>query len=135
MQSLISEQDTLIIRTGFMRSRSSIYGGASNQIREVTGKEKSDVDPAVFWNRDNIDGLDEDVQLRMLSWDADLRIEPRSLPEPILMKPIRSSGKTSQRMDVFSKALSLSNSFLSTTKASGRLSVMPLVNMVGHNAL
>ncbi len=36
----------------------------------------SDIDLAVFWDRDDIDGLDEDVQLRMLSWDSDLRIEP-----------------------------------------------------------
>ena len=38
----------------------------------------SDIDLAVFWDRDDIDGLDEDVQLRMLSWDVDLRIEPHS---------------------------------------------------------
>ncbi len=39
----------------------------------------SDIDLAVFWDRDDIDGMDEDVQLRMLSWDVDLRIEPHSL--------------------------------------------------------
>lgn len=38
----------------------------------------SDIDLAVFWDRDDIDGMDEDVQLRMLSWDVDLRIEPHS---------------------------------------------------------
>jgi predicted nucleotidyltransferase len=38
----------------------------------------SDIDLAVFWDRDDIDGMDEDVQLRLLSWDVDLRIEPHS---------------------------------------------------------
>ena len=38
----------------------------------------SDIDLAVFWDRDDIDGVDEDVQLSKLSWDIDLRIEPFS---------------------------------------------------------
>ncbi|MCX7636160.1 MAG: nucleotidyltransferase domain-containing protein [Syntrophales bacterium] len=38
----------------------------------------SDIDLAVFWDRDDIDGFDEDVLLRKLSWDVDLRIEPHS---------------------------------------------------------
>ncbi|OPY17513.1 MAG: Nucleotidyltransferase domain protein [Syntrophus sp. PtaB.Bin075] len=37
-----------------------------------------DIDLAVFWDREDIDGLDEDVQLRMLSWNIDPRIEPHS---------------------------------------------------------
>ncbi len=41
-------------------------------------KNDSDIDLAVFWDRDDIDGLDEDIQLRMLSWDVDLRIDPHS---------------------------------------------------------
>jgi|GEM_PF-334085 predicted nucleotidyltransferase len=38
----------------------------------------SDIDLAVFWDRDDIDGFDEDVLLRKLSCDVDLRIEPHS---------------------------------------------------------
>ncbi len=38
----------------------------------------SDIDLAVFWDQDDIGGMDEDVQLRLLSWDVDLRIEPHS---------------------------------------------------------
>jgi len=38
----------------------------------------SDIDLAVFWDRDDIDGFDEDVLLRKLCWDIDLRIEPHS---------------------------------------------------------
>jgi len=39
---------------------------------------ESDIDLAVFWDRDDIDGVDEDVLLRRLCWDIDLRIEPHS---------------------------------------------------------
>lgn len=38
----------------------------------------SDIDLAVFWDRDNIDGFDEDVQLLKLTRKVDLRIEPHS---------------------------------------------------------
>lgn len=38
----------------------------------------SDIDLAVFWDRDDIDGFDEDVLLRKLCLDIDLRIEPHS---------------------------------------------------------
>jgi hypothetical protein len=38
----------------------------------------SDIDLAVFWDRDDIDGFDEDVLLRKLCWDIELRIEPHS---------------------------------------------------------
>jgi len=38
----------------------------------------SDIDLAVFLDRDEIDGFDEDVLLRKLRWDIDLRIEPHS---------------------------------------------------------
>lgn len=51
-----------------------LYGSYSKN----TFHSNSDIDLAVFWDRDDIDGLDEDVQLRMLSWDIDLRIEPHS---------------------------------------------------------
>lgn len=38
----------------------------------------SDIDLAVFWDRDEIDGFDEDVLLLRLTRDVDLRIEPHS---------------------------------------------------------
>ena len=38
----------------------------------------SDIDLAVFWDRDDIGGFDEDVQLRILSSDIDFRLEPHS---------------------------------------------------------
>ena len=43
-----------------------------------THHAESDIDLAVFWDRDDIDGFDEDVLLRKLCWDIDLRIEPHS---------------------------------------------------------
>jgi len=38
----------------------------------------SDIDLAVFWNKDEIDGFDEDVLLMKLTRKVDLRIEPHS---------------------------------------------------------
>ncbi|MCL4557772.1 MAG: nucleotidyltransferase domain-containing protein [Deltaproteobacteria bacterium] len=38
----------------------------------------SDIDLAVFWDKDNIDGFIEDVQLLKFTKDIDLRIEPHS---------------------------------------------------------
>ena len=38
----------------------------------------SDIDLAIFWDKDDIDGFDEDLQLMRLRWDVDLRIEPHS---------------------------------------------------------
>lgn len=43
-----------------------------------TYHDESDIDLAVFWDRDDIDGFDEDVLLRILCLDIDLRIEPHS---------------------------------------------------------
>jgi predicted nucleotidyltransferase len=43
-----------------------------------THHAQSDIDLAVFWDRNDIDGFDEDVLLRKLSLDIDLRIEPHS---------------------------------------------------------
>jgi predicted nucleotidyltransferase len=37
-----------------------------------------DIDLAIFWDRDEIDGFDEDVLLMRLTRDVDLRIEPHS---------------------------------------------------------
>lgn len=38
----------------------------------------SDIDLAVFWDKDEIDGFDEDVLLMKLTRNIDLRIEPHS---------------------------------------------------------
>ena len=38
----------------------------------------SDIDLAVVWDKDNIDGFLEDVQLLKFTKDIDLRIEPHS---------------------------------------------------------
>ncbi|MDO8445744.1 MAG: nucleotidyltransferase domain-containing protein [Deltaproteobacteria bacterium] len=43
-----------------------------------TYRKDSDIDLAVFWDKDEIDGFDEDVQLMKLRWDVDLTIEPHS---------------------------------------------------------
>lgn len=40
--------------------------------------KESDIDIAVFWDKDTIDGFDEDVQLLKLTRKVDLRIEPHS---------------------------------------------------------
>jgi predicted nucleotidyltransferase len=47
-----------------------LYGSYSKD----TYHADSDIDLAVFWDRDDIDGFDEDVLLRKLCWDIDLRI-------------------------------------------------------------
>jgi predicted nucleotidyltransferase len=43
-----------------------------------TYHDDSDIDLAVFWDRDDIDGFDEDLHLMKLTRDVDLRIEPHS---------------------------------------------------------
>lgn len=43
-----------------------------------TYHKDSDIDLAIFWDKDDIDGFDEDVRLMHLRWDIDLRIEPHS---------------------------------------------------------
>jgi uncharacterized protein len=60
-----------------------------------TAKENSDIDLAVFLDRDEIDGLDEDVQLMCLTRDIDLRIETHSFsrkdfenPDPFVQEII-----------------------------------------------
>lgn len=39
---------------------------------------ESDIDLAIFWDQDEIDGFDEDVQLMRLTRNVDLSIEPHS---------------------------------------------------------
>lgn len=43
-----------------------------------TYHKDSDIDLAVFWNKNEIDGFDEDVFLMKLTRNVDLRIEPHS---------------------------------------------------------
>jgi uncharacterized protein len=43
-----------------------------------TAREDSDIDLAIFLDRDEIDKIDEDVQLLRLASDIDFRIEPHS---------------------------------------------------------
>lgn len=51
---------------------------------QVTGRAgpDSDIDVAVFLDKDDIDGFDEDVELMHLRWDIDLRIEPHTFARP-----------------------------------------------------
>jgi len=64
-----------------------------------TARAESDIDLAVFWDREEIDGFDEDVQLMRLTRNVDLRIEPHSFsrkdfenPDPFV-KEIISTGQ------------------------------------------
>lgn len=64
-----------------------------------TARVESDIDLAVFLDRDEIDGFDEDVQLMRLTRNVDLRIEPHSFsrkdfenPDPFV-KEIISTGQ------------------------------------------
>jgi predicted nucleotidyltransferase len=43
-----------------------------------TYHKDSDIDLAVFWDKDEIDGFDDDVLLMKLTRNVDLRIEPHS---------------------------------------------------------
>ena len=51
-----------------------LYGS----VAKGTYHENSDIDLAVFWDKDDIDGFKEDVQLMKLTKKIDLRIEPHS---------------------------------------------------------
>lgn len=62
--------------------------------------EQSDIDLAVFLDRDEIDGFDEDVQLLHLTRDVDLRIEPHSFsrkdfenPDPFVREIITTGER------------------------------------------
>jgi len=43
-----------------------------------TARPDSDIDLAIFLDKDEIDGFREDVELMRLRWDVDLRIEPHA---------------------------------------------------------
>ena len=51
-----------------------IYGSYT----KGTYKKDSDIDLAIFWDKDDIDGFEEDVQLLKLGRNIDLLIEPHS---------------------------------------------------------
>lgn len=51
-----------------------LYGSYASK----THREDSDIDLAVFLDKDDIDSFDEDLMLMKLRWDIDLRIEPHS---------------------------------------------------------
>jgi uncharacterized protein len=51
-----------------------LYGS----VAKGTYQDDSDIDLAVFWDKEDIDGFDEDVQLMKLSKKIDLPIEPHS---------------------------------------------------------
>jgi predicted nucleotidyltransferase len=64
-----------------------------------TAQAESDIDLAVFLDRDEIDGFDEDILLMRLTRDVDLRIEPHSFskkdfenPDPFVQE-ILSTGE------------------------------------------
>ena len=51
-----------------------LYGSYANGV----ARAESDVDLAVFLDKDDIEGFREDVELMRLRWDVDLRIEPHA---------------------------------------------------------
>lgn len=65
-----------------------------------TYNKDSDIDLAIFWDKDDIDGFDEDVRLMHLRWGIDLRIEPHSFAksdfdetDPYIKEIIRTGEK------------------------------------------
>lgn len=52
-----------------------------------TYTEDSDIDLAVFWDKDVIDGFEEDIQLMKLTKNIDLRIEPHSFARSDFEEP------------------------------------------------
>lgn len=51
-----------------------LYGSYAKDVCRLN----SDIDLAVFWDKDELDGFDEDVLLMKLTRKVDLRIEPHS---------------------------------------------------------
>ena len=51
-----------------------LYGS----VAKGTYHDNSDIDLAVFWDKEDIDGFNEDVQLMKLTKKIDLHIEPHS---------------------------------------------------------
>jgi len=65
-----------------------------------TAQAESDIDLAVFWDQDEIDGFDEDVQLMRLTRNVDLSIEPHSFsrkdfenPDPFVQEIITTGER------------------------------------------
>lgn len=62
--------------------------------------KESDIDIAIFWDKDTLDGFDEDVQLLKLTKKVDLRIEPHSFaktdfdhPDPYLEEILKTGER------------------------------------------
>lgn len=51
-----------------------LYGSWAKE----TAHKDSDIDLAIFWDKENIDGFEEDAVLLKLTKNVDLRIEPHS---------------------------------------------------------
>lgn len=51
-----------------------LYGSYAKNMH----RKESDIDLAVFWDKEDIDGFEEDVLLMKLTRGVDLRIEPHS---------------------------------------------------------
>lgn len=73
-----------------------LYGSYAKR----TNSKDSDIDLAVFWDADSIDGFDEDVKLIKLTRNVDLRIEPHSFartdfdePDPYIDEIIRNGKR------------------------------------------
>lgn len=65
-----------------------------------TAQAESDIDLAVFWDQDEIDDFDADVQLMRLTRNVDLRIEPHSFskkdfenPDPFIREIITTGER------------------------------------------
>ena len=66
-----------------------------------TNDDDSDIDLAVFLDRDAIDSFEVDLYLMRLRWDVDLRIEPHSFSRGDFEKPdpfVREILTTGQRI-------------------------------------
>ena len=60
----------------------------------------SDIDPAIFLDKEEINGFDENLRLMKLRWDVDLTIEPHCFartdlddPDPFVMEIIQTGER------------------------------------------
>ena len=65
-----------------------------------TARPESDIDLAVFWDQDEIDDFDADVQLMRMTRNVNLNIEPHSFsrrdyenPDPFVQEIIRTGER------------------------------------------
>jgi len=74
IQDIISRYIKLLQEHKIPVWRLYLYGSYA----KGTYDKDSDIDLAVFWDKENIDGFEEDAQLLKLTKYVDLRIEPHS---------------------------------------------------------